>query len=148
MWFRNYAPTLNQFLTRDMYNGALTDMTLTTDPFTGNRYTFAAGNPITNIELDGHMFPGSGGGTTTSTPSSSNAPAAQACSWIGEMRLNRCSGFSASPASPPGDSEIVADPCPGSLINVCGVNASWVRSAVRYGKQAGVDPSLVPGIAI
>jgi hypothetical protein len=29
-------------------------MQLTTDPFTGNRYTFAAGNPITNIELDGH----------------------------------------------------------------------------------------------
>jgi hypothetical protein len=32
-------------------------MQLSTDPFTGNRYTFAAGNPITNIELDGHMFP-------------------------------------------------------------------------------------------
>jgi hypothetical protein len=37
-----------------MYNGALADMALTTDPFTGNRYTFGAGNPITNIELDGH----------------------------------------------------------------------------------------------
>ena len=33
---------------------ALADMTLTTDPFTGNRYAFGAGNPITNIELDGH----------------------------------------------------------------------------------------------
>jgi hypothetical protein len=29
-------------------------MSLTTDPFTGNRYTFGAGNPISNIELDGH----------------------------------------------------------------------------------------------
>jgi hypothetical protein len=29
-------------------------MQLTTDPFTGNRYTFGAGNPISNIELDGH----------------------------------------------------------------------------------------------
>jgi RHS repeat-associated protein len=55
MGFRDYAPGLNQFLTRDMYNGALADMNLATDPFTGNRYTFAAGNPITNIELDGHM---------------------------------------------------------------------------------------------
>jgi RHS repeat-associated protein len=54
MGFRNYAPGLNQFLTRDMYNGALADMNLTADPFTGNRYTFAAGNPVSNIELDGH----------------------------------------------------------------------------------------------
>jgi len=57
MGFRNYAPGVNQFLTRDMYNGALADMSLSTDPFTGNRYTFGAGNPISNIELDGHMFP-------------------------------------------------------------------------------------------
>jgi RHS repeat-associated protein len=62
MGFRNYAPGLNQFLTRDMYNGALADMQLTTDPFTGNRYTFAAGNPITNIELDGHVPTMVGGG--------------------------------------------------------------------------------------
>ena len=54
MGFRNYAPGLGQFLSRDMYDGALADMTLTTDPFTGNRYTFGAGNPVSNIELDGH----------------------------------------------------------------------------------------------
>jgi len=52
---------VNQFLSRDMYNGALADMALATDPFTGNRYTFGAGNPISNIELDGHIFPGGGG---------------------------------------------------------------------------------------
>jgi len=64
MGFRNYSAGLNQFLSRDMYNGALADMQLVTDPFTGNRYTFGAGNPISNIELDGHMFPaGYGGGT-------------------------------------------------------------------------------------
>jgi RHS repeat-associated protein len=61
MGFRNYAANLNQFLSRDMYNGALADMSLTTDPFTGNRYTFGAGNPVSNIELDGHMFPAGGG---------------------------------------------------------------------------------------
>ena len=61
MGFRNYAPGLNQFLSRDMYDGALADMSLATDPFTGNRYTFGGGNPISNIELDGHMFPGGGG---------------------------------------------------------------------------------------
>jgi RHS repeat-associated protein len=54
MGFRTYDSGLNQFLSRDMYNGALGDMNLDTDPFTGNRYTFGGGNPISNIELDGH----------------------------------------------------------------------------------------------
>jgi RHS repeat-associated protein len=62
MGFRNYAPNLNQFLSRDMYDGALDDMQLTTDPFTGNRYTFGAGNPVSNIELDGHVPTASPGG--------------------------------------------------------------------------------------
>jgi RHS repeat-associated protein len=53
--FRDYDPGLNRFLTRDLYNGALNDLDLATDPFTNNRYTFAAGNPISNIELDGHI---------------------------------------------------------------------------------------------
>jgi RHS repeat-associated protein len=54
MGFRTYDPGLNRFLTRDMYNGALDDMALAGDPLTGNRYAFAGGNPISNIELDGH----------------------------------------------------------------------------------------------
>jgi RHS repeat-associated protein len=56
MGFRNYDPGLNRFLTRDAYSGALGDMSLATDPFTGNRYAFAGGNPITFVELDGHLF--------------------------------------------------------------------------------------------
>jgi hypothetical protein len=39
-----------------------------TDPFTGNRYGFGGGNPISNIEIDGHMLvadDGGGGGTQT-----------------------------------------------------------------------------------
>ncbi|MER7107911.1 golvesin C-terminal-like domain-containing protein [Streptomyces sp. NPDC000229] len=56
MGFRNYDPGLNRFLTRDSYSGALSDMSLATDPFTGNRYAFAGGNPITFVELDGHLF--------------------------------------------------------------------------------------------
>jgi RHS repeat-associated protein len=55
MGFRDYSPGLNRFLTRDMYNGALADLNLTTSPFTGNRYAFGAGNPVTNVELDGHI---------------------------------------------------------------------------------------------
>ncbi|MDQ1008818.1 hypothetical protein QFZ82_003303 [Streptomyces sp. V4I23] len=38
------------------YGGALDDMGLATDPYTGNRYAFAGGNPISFVELDGHLF--------------------------------------------------------------------------------------------
>jgi RHS repeat-associated protein len=54
MGFRTYDPGLNSFLTRDMYNGALSDLNLAADPFTGNRYAFGGGNPLSNIELTGH----------------------------------------------------------------------------------------------
>jgi RHS repeat-associated protein len=54
MGFRDYDPGLNRFLSRDSYNGALADLDLSTDPFTSNRYAFAGGNPISNVELDGH----------------------------------------------------------------------------------------------
>ncbi|MFG2332776.1 RHS repeat-associated core domain-containing protein [Streptomyces sp. NPDC048604] len=56
MGFRDYRPELNQFLSRDMYNGALSDLRLTTDPWTANRYAFAGGNPVSNVEIDGHDF--------------------------------------------------------------------------------------------
>ncbi|MCX4536764.1 DNRLRE domain-containing protein [Streptomyces sp. NBC_00841] len=56
MGFRDYNPGLNRFTTRDMYNGALADMDLGTDPMTGNRYAFAGGNPTSFVELDGHDF--------------------------------------------------------------------------------------------
>ncbi len=54
MGFRDYDPGLNRFLTRDAYNGALSDLNLSTDPYTQNRYAFGNGNPISNVELDGH----------------------------------------------------------------------------------------------
>ncbi|MDX8054493.1 RHS repeat-associated core domain-containing protein [Lentzea sp. BCCO 10_0798] len=54
MGFRDYNPGLNRFTTRDTYNGALADMNLGSDTFTGNRYAFAGGNPITGVEADGH----------------------------------------------------------------------------------------------
>ena len=54
MGFRDYNPQLNRFLARDTYNGALADLNLGTNPWTGNRYAFTAGNPTTYIERDGH----------------------------------------------------------------------------------------------
>jgi RHS repeat-associated protein len=43
MGFRDYHPGLNRFLTRDMFNGALADLNLGLNPWTGNRYAFAGG---------------------------------------------------------------------------------------------------------
>ncbi|MER7243310.1 DNRLRE domain-containing protein [Kribbella sp. NPDC000426] len=54
MGFREYNPGLNRFLTRDMFNGALSDLSLGTDPWNANRYMFGGGNPISRIELNGH----------------------------------------------------------------------------------------------
>ncbi|MFC5637031.1 DNRLRE domain-containing protein [Streptomyces bullii] len=72
MGFRDYNPGLNRFTTRDMYSGALADMNLGMDPFTGNRYAFTGGNPASRVELDGHEWWNpvswfSGGGSTTKT---------------------------------------------------------------------------------
>ena len=39
-----------------MYDGALADVGLSTDPFTGSRYAFGGGNPVTNIESNGHSW--------------------------------------------------------------------------------------------
>ncbi|MEV6791740.1 DNRLRE domain-containing protein [Streptomyces sp. NPDC051320] len=69
MGFRSYSPGLNRFTTRDMYNGALADMNLGTDPYTSNRYAFCGGNPVSSVELDGHMrapLDGGGGGDSRS----------------------------------------------------------------------------------
>ncbi|MET9163308.1 NucA/NucB deoxyribonuclease domain-containing protein [Streptomyces cellulosae] len=73
MGFRDYNPGLNRFTTRDMYNGALADMSLGTDPYTGNRYAFTGGNPTTYSELDGHRLAcGGEGGETAACPEGHN----------------------------------------------------------------------------
>jgi len=56
MGFRDYSPGVNRFLSRDSYNGALDDLGLAASPWTGNRYALSGGNPISGIELDGHVY--------------------------------------------------------------------------------------------
>ncbi|MFU8854699.1 DNRLRE domain-containing protein [Micromonospora sp. SL1-18] len=70
MGFRNYDPGLNRFLSRDSYNGALSDLDLSLSPYTSNRYAFGGGNPISMIEDDGH------------TPYVDNFEKAAANSWM------------------------------------------------------------------
>jgi hypothetical protein len=52
-----------------MFNGALADLSLGSNPWTLGRYTYAGGNPTTLVEYDGHMavrdIDGGGGGATT-----------------------------------------------------------------------------------
>jgi RHS repeat-associated protein len=51
---RRFGPS-NQFLQEDRYSGALSDLGLSTDPLTANRYSLAGGNPANFVEVDGHF---------------------------------------------------------------------------------------------
>ncbi len=88
MGFRTYDPGLNTFTTRDMYDGALADMNLSTNPLTGNRYAFGGGNPTTNIELDGHMLApvGGGGGDSPSGDGKPPADTTQSDWFLGQLK--------------------------------------------------------------
>ena len=52
MGFRTYDPSINAFVSRDSYNGAAADAGLAS----GSLYGFAGGNPVSNVEADGHSF--------------------------------------------------------------------------------------------
>jgi RHS repeat-associated protein len=54
MGARRYGPDTGAFLQQDMYAGALSNLGLSLDPLTQNRYALAGGNPISYIETDGH----------------------------------------------------------------------------------------------
>ena len=54
MHARHYRPEIGQFLSSDQFESAAGDMALQADPLTQNRYAFAGGNPVSNIEFDGH----------------------------------------------------------------------------------------------
>ncbi len=77
MGFRDYSPGLNRFLTRDAYNGALADLNLGLDPWNANRYAFTGGNPISRVELDGHInesLSAGGGGDIDTQPETAHRP--------------------------------------------------------------------------
>jgi hypothetical protein len=98
-----------------MYEGAAADMGLSTDPYTGGRYTFGAGNPITNIELDGHMLVApSGGGCSSAMPGCPGYHASATTSSSGDRTYNAalcgrvggsyCAGAPPLPRDAPGGS--------------------------------------------
>jgi RHS repeat-associated protein len=54
MHARPYEPQTGRFLTADHFQSASADLSLLSDPLTNNEYAFVGGNPVDNIEFDGH----------------------------------------------------------------------------------------------
>ncbi len=54
MQARQYRPDIGRFLSQDRFEASGADLALQSDPLTQNRYAFAGGNPVSNIEWDGH----------------------------------------------------------------------------------------------
>lgn len=71
MGARRFGPDTARFLQQDLFHGALSDLSLSLDPLTQNRYSLAGGNPVSFIEWDGHMpvADGGGGGYPSPNPS-------------------------------------------------------------------------------
>ena len=54
MGARRFSPTVGRYLQQDFYYDATSDLGLSTDPITANRYALAGGNPVGYVESDGH----------------------------------------------------------------------------------------------
>ena len=85
MGSRRYGVDTGRFLQQDMFANALGDLGLTLDPLSQNTYALAGGNPVSFVEVDGHMvmIDGGGGGSiapnpTTSTETNDSAESTQA----------------------------------------------------------------------
>jgi RHS repeat-associated protein len=64
---RRFDPASARFLQQDVFRSALGDLSLSLDPLTQNRYSLAAGNPVSFIEWDGHYVVWDGDGTASSS---------------------------------------------------------------------------------
>jgi RHS repeat-associated protein len=65
---RRFGPDIAHFLTPDFFYDSLSNLSLSTDPLTDNRYDLAGGNPVSFEEWDGHMALADGGGGASTTP--------------------------------------------------------------------------------
>jgi RHS repeat-associated protein len=74
MGVRRFGPDTAHFLTPDFFYGSLSNLGLSIDPITGNRYDLAGGNPISFKEWDGHVALADGGGGAATTPAPSQTP--------------------------------------------------------------------------
>jgi hypothetical protein len=79
MGVRRFGPDVSRFLTPDLFFGALSNLSLSLDPITQNRYGLAAGNPIGYRECDGHVVLFDGGGDAATTPAAPSPTPADRC---------------------------------------------------------------------
>ena len=125
MGARQYLSDATRFLTPDRFFGALSDLNLSTDPLTQNRYGLSGGNPISFIEWDGHF----GWGDITSGLSS----AWHATTSFVSQHSADIAGFAAGLAVGVG-CEALLGPETGGLATVgCAAAAGAVSSMVTHG---------------
>jgi RHS repeat-associated protein len=60
---RSYNAALRSWVTTDQYSDPSQDLGLSLDPNNADRMLYAGGNPISNVDPDGHAFRTSGGST-------------------------------------------------------------------------------------
>jgi RHS repeat-associated protein len=148
MGFRDYNPGLNRFTTRDMYNGALDDMGLGADAFTGNRYAFGGGNPISMVELDGHTSceaTGMCGGVYRVTPEQRAANRQQLLNPSRVVQINKLEGGGSLKGKSEAEQNAIAESQVNKATGVLGdmyekferryewVNAQIARFDVKHG---------------
>jgi RHS repeat-associated protein len=95
MGARDYVPGLGRFLTPDRFEDPIHDLGLQLNPVTSSRYAFLGGNPVDQLEYDGHVIPRSPSGgsptptpkrdTGTSAPSPSAPPSSEGGGGLGEL---------------------------------------------------------------
>jgi RHS repeat-associated protein len=105
MGARRFGPDTSRFLTPDLFYGALSNLSLSLDPITQNRYGLAGGNPISFKEWDGHMVLEDGGGGAATDPSPSPPGESVQCSQDGGLLCALSSARRPRPGAPIGVAE-------------------------------------------
>jgi len=149
MGFRTYDPGRNRFLSRDLYNGALADLQLGTDPWTLDRYAFAGGNPLSLVELDGHVPAGCTGtclrsfGIAQSRAASDAAVLAEATA-RGQLASDNPE-LNAIPNSQPASSRpSITDVL--NQIPVSGAKKKQIADAIRHNPCGILDPETAQAL--
>jgi RHS repeat-associated protein len=133
MGARRFGPDTSRFLTPDLFYGALSNLSLSVDPITQNRYGLAGGNPISFKEWDGHVALADGGGGAATTPAPNLGPG------------DKCGGCEDMPAR---DAVVVAgtvndvqgQTTPLQIAQNAKAGANW-QAQVRQSLQQQYDPN-------
>lgn len=113
MQARAYRPDIGRFLTQDAYEASNGDFNLEADPLTQDPYAFAGGNPVNQIEFDGHGARGPGygnGGPMFPLPGSSASKNRRRASEIAGAQQGAAEqGATARREAEPGGSQYAAN---------------------------------------